>query len=290
MNSKKQKITNAAYHLFINKGYNASSIQDILDEAGVSKGTFYNYFTSKTECLIAIMDSVGSEIRQKRLAAAVGKPIADLDVLAEQLCIRIQLNREKNLFALYESIFYSQDEVLKKFAREIYITELNWIVSRIIDVFGEPAKPYALDNAAAIHGTTQQLIHLWKITSPDELPTQELSSFVMRRLKNSITEQIKQNDRFIQENTLPLAAPLPEMTLAELSRKLKTLVHEEDEPDAKELIIFLAEEIAADNPRKVLMESVLATLSTNHAYEQELVMALEQVWKVLQNHKRETKP
>nr|WP_316046122.1 TetR/AcrR family transcriptional regulator [Planococcus glaciei] len=38
MNLKKQQIINAAYTLFINKGYNASSIQDILDEAGVSKG------------------------------------------------------------------------------------------------------------------------------------------------------------------------------------------------------------------------------------------------------------
>ncbi|WP_442956966.1 TetR/AcrR family transcriptional regulator [Planococcus sp. MB-3u-03] len=44
----KQQIINAAHRLFIQKGYNASSIQDILDEAGISKGTFYNYFTSKS--------------------------------------------------------------------------------------------------------------------------------------------------------------------------------------------------------------------------------------------------
>src|SRR5690606_25207568 len=208
MNSKKQKITNAAYKLFINQGYNSSSIQDILDEAGVSKGTFYNYFTSKTECLIAIMESVGSEIRQKRIAASVGRPLDDLNVLAEQLYIRIQMNSEKNLFALYESIFYSQDEELKKFAREGYITELNWIATRIIDVFGEEAKPYALDNAAAVHGSIQQLINLWKITSGDELPTQELSSFVLRRLKTSIADQVKENDRFIQQTSLPLSTPV----------------------------------------------------------------------------------
>src|SRR5690606_19479283 len=99
MNSKKQKITNAAYKLFINQGYNSSSIQDILDEAGVSKATLYNSFTCKAVCRIAVMESVGSEIREKRIAASVGRPLDDLNVLAEQLYIRIQMNREKNLFA-----------------------------------------------------------------------------------------------------------------------------------------------------------------------------------------------
>src|SRR5690606_31520965 len=171
MNSKKQQIINAAYSLFINKGYIASSIQDILDEAGVSKGTFYNYFTSKNECLIAILESVASEIRQKRMAAAVGRSIDDPELLAEQLCIRIQLNREKNLFSMYESIFYSQDEDLKKFAKTIYISEMDWIASRIVELFGEKAKPYALENAAIVHGSIQQLMHMWKLTSIEELPT-----------------------------------------------------------------------------------------------------------------------
>lgn len=289
MNSKKQKITNAAYKLFINQGYNSSSIQDILDEAGVSKGTFYNYFSSKTECLIAIMESVGSEIRQKRIAASVGRPLDDLDVLAEQMYIRIQMNREKNLFALYESIFYSQDEELKKYAREVYITELNWIATRITDVFGNEAKPFALDNAAAVHGAIQQLINLWKVTSTEELPTKALSSFVLRRLKTNIADQIKQNDRFIQKNNLTVSSPLPKMTLPELSEKLKDLVCQEDEPDARELVIFLADELVAKEPRYVLMESALATLSNSHTYELELVAALEKVWNILQERKKEAK-
>lgn len=289
MNSKKQKITNAAYKLFINQGYNSSSIQDILDEAGVSKGTFYNYFSSKTECLIAIMESVGSEIRQKRIAASVGRPLDDLDVLAEQMYIRIQMNREKNLFALYESIFYSQDEELKKYAREVYITELNWIATRITDVFGDEAKPFALDNAAAVHGAIQQLINLWKVTSTEELPTKALSSFVLRRLKTNIADQIKQNDRFIQKNNLTVSSPLPKMTLPELSRKLKDLVCQEDEPDARELVIFLADELIAKEPRYVLMESALATLSNSQTYELELVAALEKVWNILQERKKEAK-
>ncbi|WP_075620112.1 TetR/AcrR family transcriptional regulator [Paenisporosarcina indica] len=281
MNPKKQNIVNAAYSLFINKGYNASSIQDILDEAGVSKGTFYKYFTSKTECLIAIMESVGSEIRQKRMSAAVGKSVDDPQILAEQLCIRIRLNREKNLFALYESIFYAQEEVLKKFARDTYVKELDWLSSRIIDVFGKEAEPYAMENAAIVHGSIQQLTHMWKLTSKDDLPTEELSAFVIRRLKAAITLQVETGDRFIQEMKISEVKPLEKISLQELGNRLKTasktFLEEEDE-DTKHLFDFLGEELAATKPRKILIESVLSSLANHHSFEPNIVTLLEQAW------------
>src|SRR5690606_5922658 len=202
MNRKKQNIIEAAYSLFIQKGYISTSIQDILDEAGISKGTFYNYFTSKTECLIAIMESIGSEIRQKRMAAAAGKSVTDPDVFAEQLNIRIQMNREKNLFALYESIFYSQDPVLKDFAKHSYRKELDWMTSRIVDIYGPEAAPYALDNAASVHGTIQQLVNIWLLTTDEELPTKKLASFVIKRLEAAVQAQISSGERFIHSSTV----------------------------------------------------------------------------------------
>lgn len=280
MNSKKQNIINAAYSLFINKGYNASSIQDILDEAGVSKGTFYNYFTSKTECLMAIMDSIGSEIRQKRMAAAADKPINDPQVLADQLSIRIQLNQEKNLFSLYESIFYSQDKELKEFSKGTYLKELDWLTSRIIDIFGKEAEPYALDNAAILHGSIQQLVHIWKLTSNEDLPTDRLAAFVVRRLEVSIASQIASGERFIQAMELSPEKMGENLTLEELGTQLDTYSRllEEDE-ETRQLISFLAEELHLEKPRKAVVQSVLGTLANNVPHKAEILILLEQVWK-----------
>ena len=44
---KQIKLLNSAYKLFTEKGINNTSIQDIVDEAGVAKGTFYLYFKDK---------------------------------------------------------------------------------------------------------------------------------------------------------------------------------------------------------------------------------------------------
>lgn len=282
MNPKKHQIINAAYSLFIAKGYNASSIQDILHEASVSKGTFYNYFTSKAECLIAIMESIGSEIRQKRMAAATGKSVEDPEVLAEQLSIRIRMNREKNLFALYESIFYSQDEILKKFAKLTYMTELEWIATRIIDVFGPEVEPYALENAAIVHGSIQQLTNVWKLASSKDLPTDELAAFVIRRLKTAVTYQMAEDDRFLPEVALPAENPVKMLSIAELSQKLAAVIQFLDEGEGtKQLVSFLSDELAADSPRKAVIESVLASLANSDSHETELLILLEQVWKQL---------
>ena len=40
----REKIIEAAYLRFYEFGYNGTSVQDIVDQVGVPKGTFYNYF------------------------------------------------------------------------------------------------------------------------------------------------------------------------------------------------------------------------------------------------------
>ncbi len=46
-NSVRQVIVEAGLKLFLERGFNASSVQDITAAAGVPKGSFYNHFASK---------------------------------------------------------------------------------------------------------------------------------------------------------------------------------------------------------------------------------------------------
>ncbi len=50
----KEKLTAVSIQLFEKKGFSETSIQDICDAIGVTKGTFYYYFTSKEELLMDI--------------------------------------------------------------------------------------------------------------------------------------------------------------------------------------------------------------------------------------------
>lgn len=50
------ELMDAAQHLFITKGFEATTISDIVRDAQVAKGTFYHYFPSKNEMLSALRD------------------------------------------------------------------------------------------------------------------------------------------------------------------------------------------------------------------------------------------
>jgi AcrR family transcriptional regulator len=50
----KEKITEYSIKLFEKKGFSETSIQDIVDSIGVTKGSFYYYFSSKEELLMDI--------------------------------------------------------------------------------------------------------------------------------------------------------------------------------------------------------------------------------------------
>jgi len=50
-----RRLTAAGYELFTRCGYHATGIQQITDQAGVPKGSFYNHFESKEAFAAAII-------------------------------------------------------------------------------------------------------------------------------------------------------------------------------------------------------------------------------------------
>lgn len=60
-----QLILDVSYRLFMEKGYEYTSIQDIIDNlGGLSKGAIYHHFKSKEEILIAVTDNMTAESNQ----------------------------------------------------------------------------------------------------------------------------------------------------------------------------------------------------------------------------------
>ena len=56
-----QNILDAAFVLMAKQGYESTSISQIAKHAGVSKGLLYNYFSSKEEMLITLVDNTMNE-------------------------------------------------------------------------------------------------------------------------------------------------------------------------------------------------------------------------------------
>src|SRR2546427_13043037 len=68
-------ILNAATGLFAKQGYMRSSIAELADACGLSRGALYHYFDSKEAILFAILDAhVREMIQHVEIAVAVGGP------------------------------------------------------------------------------------------------------------------------------------------------------------------------------------------------------------------------
>lgn len=66
--SAKNRIVTAAWQLFHEKGYNATTVDDIIALSGTSKGSFYYYFNTKDELLntlSVILDDFYEELESR---------------------------------------------------------------------------------------------------------------------------------------------------------------------------------------------------------------------------------
>jgi AcrR family transcriptional regulator len=66
----RQRIVLAAMELFWEKGYQSTSVADLLQRAGVHSGSLYHYFPGKQDVLIAVLDMYLSGIDKMLLSPA----------------------------------------------------------------------------------------------------------------------------------------------------------------------------------------------------------------------------
>ena len=74
-----ERLIQAAAELMYARGYNAVGIKEVCEQAGVNKGSFYYFFPSKRDLILAILDVQWEEARQGLLETAFAEDIPVLD-------------------------------------------------------------------------------------------------------------------------------------------------------------------------------------------------------------------
>lgn len=70
---RRAQFVQVAQYLFFTKGFDDTTMADIIKTAGVSKGGFYHHFKSKDELLFAVLDSM-AEIILSEMETITGDP------------------------------------------------------------------------------------------------------------------------------------------------------------------------------------------------------------------------
>lgn len=278
MNKRKRQIINAARELFTAKGFLDTSINDIISAAKVSKGTFYNHFVSKNECLIAILDEGREEASNRRHELLYGKDPTDLEILTQQVAVLMHVNREHNLVQIFESIFHSRDSELKKILLNYHFQELEWLANRLVQVFGEEIRPMSYECAVQTFGMINISLRAVLVADYKYLNREAIVRVALRNISVIIPTMLESKEVLISseminaiQNVINYQHVSKEIVIEQLQGFIKGLT-ENETIEGFEFAIFLLEELQKSKPKLFIIESLLtpfrkAFVGTEHAAE-----------------------
>ena len=90
MNKTKRKIFETAMQLFADKGYEATSIEEITATVGVAKGTLYYHFSSKEEIFNFLVEE-GMKLLKNSIQIKTDKVSSYIDKIRAIILIQIKV-------------------------------------------------------------------------------------------------------------------------------------------------------------------------------------------------------
>ncbi|SFM11950.1 TetR/AcrR family transcriptional regulator [Halanaerobium salsuginis] len=106
---RRDTILNEAEKLFIEDGFEKTTVKDIAERAGVAKGTFYYYFDTKEDIITALLERRYNHTEEKAKYILENDSYSALEKL-EKIILRLIFTRRGN-FKVYE--FFKIDENAK---------------------------------------------------------------------------------------------------------------------------------------------------------------------------------
>lgn len=204
MNQRKRQVLDSALQLFIEKGFHETSIQDILDKARISKGTFYNYFSSKVECFKSIMEQTRYEASLLRHEMLLNQDITDENLLLEQILVLMQINKKQNLVSLFENIFQSNDKELRHLLERYRLLEIEWVSNRFTDIFGEEVRPYSLELAIIYFAMVHHLTYSHRLFYSEIIDQKKILQIALRNVKAIYPIMLENGEILITQDSLQL--------------------------------------------------------------------------------------
>ena len=120
MNKTKRKIFETSMKLFAEKGYDATSVEDITATVGVAKGTLYYHFTSKEE-IFDFLISEGIKLLQNSVDIKTAKYSNYIDKIKAIILIQIKIvDKYQDLVNIILSQLWGKEQRNKKCQKLIY--------------------------------------------------------------------------------------------------------------------------------------------------------------------------
>lgn len=189
---RRSQILEAALRCFAHQGYHQTTMEDIVEESGLSKGTLYWYYESKKEIFVSVMENwLG------KWGKSLGESFSPQDPPAEKLrklnqaMIRSGLELRDLLPVVLE--FWShamQDETIKEMLRAMF-EEYGSLISGILQegiTKGEFREANVHHLASILVAAYDGLLFQWML-NPETFPWPEVATTLIETFLRSMTKK-----------------------------------------------------------------------------------------------------
>ncbi|SFD45930.1 TetR/AcrR family transcriptional regulator [Fictibacillus sp. KU28468] len=273
MKQRKVEIIESAIALFAEKGFHSTSIQDITDHAGMSKGAFYNYFSSKEELMIALFHYYNDKISQK--ISEIGEQnLPPRETIKKQMvALFTSFTEHKNFIIMH---FREQNstinEEMRKHMLKTQYKSLRWLEKNLLSLYGEDITPHLGDLILIAQGLQNTYIRIF-IFDDQLLQPEALAEFLLQRLDDIVAGlqktkatmiSIKNLENLFSRLHLHTEQSLQDTIHQKLLNMGKTLdklpLPAEKRDELKSVIEFLLSENEKTDPNKMVFQGMLANL------------------------------
>ncbi|MFC4402890.1 TetR/AcrR family transcriptional regulator [Gracilibacillus xinjiangensis] len=263
MHEKKERIIEISMKLFADKGFHATSIQEIVQKADVSKGAFYLYFESKDDLLIAIFDYYATIVFEKlaKVRETTTDPYAQLEKQVAELLTLFRDHKEYLLVHFRDNIHIG--DKLDALIYQIHKQGFDWVSEQVCAIYGDKVNHYIVDIAINFDGLMNSYfkwIALHNFTFNPEL----VAKTIIRRL-DALVEDILTDEN----SPLFTAEDVPRLTdnrktdeISQLSEQLSAKMDEiplnnKEKQQLIDAITVIKEEAAKEAPKTIILKTMV---------------------------------
>lgn len=188
MQDKKKQILDAAIRCFARKGFNATSIQEIVDELGMAKGSIYFYFKSKDDLFVSVIEYYGQRLFELMtgLPEEAGLPPREKLTLQWERQFGFIIEHLDFMRMLISEPLTGLHPHLQKMMIQIRARSQLWHVHHLLAIYGNSVEDCLEDAGALFSGIVKpyfeaMLFEDWQFDSV------RLSKFLIRRLDDLVT-------------------------------------------------------------------------------------------------------
>lgn len=195
---KRKAILEAAVELIGAKGYTHTSMQQIADSVGISKGSLYSFFPSKEDLIISIYEHYQQLVFERAFVIGLDGNLPPYERFAKQFQVQFEgILEYKSYMRMHMRGETAQSsEKLESMGHRMRGRLFSWLERNLIDLYGEMISPYKWD----LMWMTQSIYTSYTglmISSESNLNPKELGQHIVRQI------DILAND-FLSGNSHPL--------------------------------------------------------------------------------------